>query len=131
MSTLPSTAARDYMRSAVLSATPLRLIVLLYEGAIRQLRTANRRLEEGDDRGRHAALGRALDIVGELVASLDPKHAPEITADLERHYVYVQRCILQGNLERSREKIDAAIRVLDILRSAWTEIERTQPQAAR
>ena len=131
MSTSPSAAARDYMRSAVLSATPLRLIVLLYEGAIRQLRTANRRLEEGDDRGRHAALGRALDIVGELVDSLDPKHGPEIAADIERHYNYVQRCILQGNLERSREKIDAAIRVLDVLRSAWTEIERTHPQAAR
>ena len=131
MSTMPSAAARDYVRSAVLSATPLRLIVLLYEGAIRQLRMANRRLEEGDDRGRHVALGRALDIVGELVQSLDPKPAPEIAADIERHYVFVQRCILQGNLERSREKIDAAIRVLDILRSAFAEVERTHPQVSR
>jgi flagellar secretion chaperone FliS len=131
MTTQASTAAREYVRNAVLSATPVRLVVLLYEGALRQLRSANRRLEEGDVRGRHTALDRALEIVGELQSSLDPAAAPEIAAELDRHYRFVQRIILEGNLEKSTEKIECAIQVLDVLRAAWVEIERTQPPVAR
>src|SRR5262245_10993574 len=131
MSTPASNAARDYMRSAVLSATPIRLVVLLYEGALRQLRLSNRRLDEGDVKGRHAALDRALAIVAELSESLEASAAPEVAAVLDRHYRSLQGRILEGNRDKSTEKIESAIRVLDILRSAWVEIERTQPPAVR
>jgi flagellar protein FliS len=123
MSSNATPAALEYLRAAVLSATPLRLVVLCYDGALRHLRAALRQLEAGDAAATRGSLLRAHDIVSELIGSLDPKAASALVADLERDYRWVLRRITEANLTQRTAAIEDAVRVLDVLRSAWAELE--------
>ncbi len=121
MYTDPRTAHSAYRRGQVGSAGPLRIVVLLYEGAIQSCRTARDRFDEPQTRGE--SLGRAHRIVSELIASLDHEKGGEIAINLERLYRFVLDSITQANVEGDRDALRPVIRALETLLSGWREIE--------
>ena len=110
-----------YQRGQVGSAGPVRIVVLLYEGAIRFVRQA---LEKFDDPGaRGHALGRAHRIVSELLAALDYDAGGEIAQNLDRLYRFVLDEITRANVENEREPLKGVVKVLDALGDGWRQIE--------
>src|SRR5437868_492416 len=96
-------AAATYRQNAVLTATPEKIVKLLYEGAIRHLERG--RLFLSDPKTTHSAqageaLGRALSIVAELRNTLDHKVGGEIASNLDRLYEYSEYQITQANISR-------------------------------
>ena len=110
-----------YQESAVLTATPERLVVMLYDGAHRFLFQAAVAMREGNIEVTNNRLQRAEAIIDELNATLDMS-AGEVAERLRAIYLYCRRHLLQARLKRSAEMIDDVDRLLDTVGDAWRQI---------
>ncbi len=104
------------------TASPEKLVVLLYEGALRQARGARDAHEQGDVGRRGAAISRSLAIVAELQQSLDLEAGGEIARNLRALYFFVTDRLLEANVTNRMEALEEAIGVLETLHEAWAEI---------
>jgi flagellar protein FliS len=124
-----ATASHDvYRESAILTAPPERLVVLLYDGCHRFLlqAAAAMRAEQQAEAGER--LRRAGAIIDELQSSLDLS-AGEVAERLQGVYVFCRRHLSEALVERDPSKIDAVDRLLGDLREAWSEIAAAQVSA--
>ena len=121
MYTDPRVAHAAYRHGQVASAGPVRIIILLYEGALQSCRQAAERFE--DPRQRGESLGRAHRIVTELMASLDHDEGAEIATNLDALYGFVLESITRANVDADKGVLRPAIQVLETLLSGWHEIE--------
>lgn len=116
------TAAEAYRQSTIENAPPIKIVRLLYEGAIRYLDRAE---TAGEAAGRDFTnwLHRADAIVIELRLALDHSHDAEVTRKLEDLYVFVEDEIAQAMRTRSIEHVRNARSVLATLLEAWAAVE--------
>ena len=115
-----------YKETSVTTSSETQLIVMLYEGAIRFLREATDAIGKNNITAKANACDRALAIVQHLHLSLDMERGQEISAELERLYSFIISKIVEGSGQLSAKKLDEAIKVLDILRTAWTELAQKE-----
>jgi flagellar protein FliS len=119
-------AYKKYQRVNVSTADPLRIVIMLYEGAIKYLNQARRLLEEdGPESGQR--IGRTLEIVNYLRNSLDHEQGGQISINLQRLYDYLQDILNEANIHRNGEKIDEAISLFQTLLEGWRGIIAGQP----
>jgi flagellar secretion chaperone FliS len=118
-----------YRRTEAQSASPLQLIVMLYDGALRFLSEARTAQATGNMRKRNDALRRVTDIVAECHTSLDLERGGAVAADLDRLYSYVSGRLLDITVKRDATAIDEVHKLMTTLRSAWADAA-TQPVAA-
>ena len=104
-----------------MTATPGRLVVMLYDGAIRFLFQAAAAMREGARGTALERLDRGEAIVDHLLATLDMS-AGEIAERLEGIYVFCKRLLLEARLERDADKIDLVRGYLTELRESWAQI---------
>ena len=123
-------ATSAYAQSAIESAPPLKIIHMLYEGALRFLEQASAIDHEADPQGYTNKLNRAQDIVSELRISLDPEPAPEIAKRLSELYLFVEDQIHEAIVHSEPERLAPAQDVLTTLLSAWKELEVQTPRAS-
>lgn len=117
----PATASR-YYESSVNTASPIQLVVLLYQGAIRQLKQAAEHIECRNLEGKRVAIDKAMAIVQQLHGSLDMEKGGQIATDLDRLYTYVTSRILEGSTTLDVRSIEEAARILITLSSAWEQL---------
>lgn len=122
-----SFAVAQYKTARIETASPVQIVVQLYDGAIRFMRQAKECIDNKDPGGKGVALRRAHAIVSELQVALDQNKAPELGAQLDRLYEYVLHQITDANMKNSAEPLDPAINVMLNLRSAWAQIATEQP----
>jgi len=112
------------LESDVMSASPHRLITLLYEGADTAIRTAAVHLEDGNVAEKGRAISKALDIVNNgLLAALDRERGGELAERMASLYDYIARLLLKANLDKDPACLEEARRLLGELGSAWREID--------
>lgn len=114
-----------YKETRVKTAGRGRIIVMLYDEAIKQLDTA---LELLDEKSKHLdkvnnAITKAQDIVAELMVSLDFEQGGEIARNLFRLYLYFNDELMEGNIKKDPEPVRRVRKLLAELRSAWKQIE--------
>jgi len=122
--------ALEYRKTEVNTSDRVRIISLLYDGAISFIKMARKRLEEGDIAGKGLFVGKATGVVAELSSSLDMESGGEIAGNLKRLYDYILDRLLYANLKNDAGAFDEAEKVLGILRSAWKEMENRNSCAA-
>jgi flagellar secretion chaperone FliS len=110
-----------YQQQSIMTAPPERLVVMLYDGAIRFLFQAAAALREDARATALERLDRGEAIVDHLLATLDMS-AGEVAERLEGVYVFCKRLLLEARLERDAEKIDLARGYLAELRESWAQI---------
>lgn len=123
-------AAQAYRTSAIENAPPVKIIRLLYEGALRYL---DRAAAVEGDRNTSAYtenLARADAIVSELRLALDHSHEGGVSKELERLYLFAEDCIGRAMHERSPEPIEHARGILATLLEAWVDVDVAEAQAA-
>lgn len=108
--------------SAVNSASPVRLIVLLYEGAMGAIASAKLEMGSNNVSAKARLITRAIDIINGLRAALDPGKGGEIAAALEDLYEYMVRQLTMANLKNDTELLDEVHRLLGELHSAWLSL---------
>jgi len=115
------------LSSKVASATPEKLIRMLYDGALKSIWTAQEHTRQQNISEKGLSISKALAIIGELSGSLNHKVGGEISKNLEALYDYMTRKLLQANVESSLEALEEVENLLSGLRDAWTELS-THPE---
>jgi flagellar protein FliS len=117
-----SYAVAQYRSSQVHTASPARVIVQFYDGALKFLKLGAQALEAKDYAAKGVHLSRAHAIVTELRVNLDSSRAPELTAELDQLYMFVITCITTANMKADAKMLAPAMNILEQLRSAWVQV---------
>lgn len=113
---------RQYRQVQVTTSGRGKLVVMLYNGAIRSLKSAVDLLQRGEMGKKGDQIIKAQDIIMELNLALDLKTGGEIARNLRRIYLYIYRILSEANFHKSTAKIEEAIRLLSILNEAWDAV---------
>jgi flagellar protein FliS len=119
-----------YLESRVLTADPIELVNLLYQGCMQAIREARVHLAEGRIAERSREINKACQIVIELATSLDHERGGEISQRLAVLYDYMQRRLLEANMQQSDTPLADVLGLLGTLSEAWAEIRCTAEKPA-
>jgi flagellar protein FliS len=111
-----------YQDAAVTTQSKGRLIVLLYDGAIKFMRLAIKELEANDFEAKGRYIARAQDIINELNAILDIEAGGEIAANLRKLYFFMNRRLAEANTKRDPQIIREVITLMEELNQSWKAI---------
>jgi flagellar protein FliS len=111
------TIYNQYLESEVMTADPVKLVCMLYRGAIEATAAARRHLRAGEIRERSRQITRAFEILQELSQSLDP--AQEISIRLSDLYAYMQSRLLEANVKQIEEPLAEVENLLSTLLEGW------------
>jgi flagellar protein FliS len=120
----------SYRQTQAQSRTPLELVVMLYDGALRFLAVARDAIERRDIPARREALSRAIAIVSELQSTLKIEEGGELAQSLDSLYGYANQKLLEAAAHNDVKAIDEVRRVFEILRDAWSNIATPATAAA-
>jgi flagellar secretion chaperone FliS len=112
-------ASDEYLQSAVLTATPEQLHLMLYDGAIRFARQAAEALRQNDYETSCEKLLRAQKIITEMKSGLRPDVHPQLCEHMTGLYNFVYWRLVDANLRRDVAAIDEALEILDFQRETW------------
>jgi flagellar secretion chaperone FliS len=111
--------AQAYRQLSVQAASPLGLVVMLYDGVITALIRAIDSIEAHDIEAKCRHLNRALAIIIQLEGTLNFEEGGEIARNLQGFYAYAQAKITKANIENAAEIIYSLIEHFTALRDAW------------
>lgn len=117
---------QGYRRTNVTTASPKKLVLMCYEGAIDQLKITKQMMAEQDYEGKVKAITKAQDIIKELLCSLDYEKGGDIATNLGSLYNYMLRRIIHADVKSDQNAIDEVVGMLSELKSAWEEIFNRQ-----
>lgn len=112
-----------YRQSAVQTANPAQLVLMLYEGAIRFVRIGIEGIGKHDLYKANQNLGKAQTIVSELMSTLD--YSYDISKNLFAMYEYINYLLIQSNVKKSIEPAQEALGYLMDLYETWIQVSKT------
>jgi flagellar protein FliS len=111
-----------YQQTAIGTQSKGRLIVMLYDGAIKFMKLAVREMEAGNYAAKGEYINRAQDIINELSAVLDVEAGGEIAHNLRRLYLFMNRRLSEANAKRDPQMIAEVIHLMEELNQSWKAI---------
>lgn len=114
-------AYKKYKTASVTSASKEKLLLMLYEAAIRFTKKAQQAMEDNDIAERGLNIGKAFDIVIELNSTLNHEVAPELASNLEQLYMFITDQYTKANAYGDKEAIANALKILEVLHKGWEE----------
>jgi len=111
-----------YQQTAIGTQSKGRLIVMLYDGAIKFMKLAIRELEAENYAAKGRYINRAQDIINELNAVLDMDSGGDISQNLRRLYLFVNRRLSEANAKRDPQMIREVIALMEELNQSWRAI---------
>jgi flagellar protein FliS len=110
-----------YKQTSVQSASKEKILLMLYEGAIRFVKQALIAIDQKNIADRGMNIGRAYDVVMELNNSLNHEVGGEIAKNLEQLYMFITEQFTKSNATGQRKPLEDALKVLETLYSGWVE----------
>ena len=111
-----------YQENAVTTQSKGRLIVLLYEGAIKFMKLAINELQEGNKQAKGQYINKAKDIINELNAVLDMDAGGEIADNLRKLYLFMDQRLTEANIKCDPQMIREVISLMEELNQSWKAI---------
>ena len=121
MTAFATASPAAYKQQSIMTAPPERLVIMLYDGAIRFFFQAAAAMRENARATALERLDRGEAIVDHLLATLDMS-AGEVAQRLEGVYVFCKRLLMEARLERDADKVDLVRGYLGELRESWAQI---------
>ncbi|AOQ23422.1 Flagellar secretion chaperone FliS [Moorella thermoacetica] len=109
-----------YRQNQVQTLSQEKLVLMLYDGALRFCRQGLVAMEQNDYAAVSNNLGRAEDILSELMATLN-RDVGDIAENLYKLYDFMYRHLVQANVKKSGKMINEVIELLQQLRDTWEE----------
>ncbi|HZV24039.1 MAG TPA: flagellar export chaperone FliS [Luteimonas sp.] len=109
--------------SAVLDASPHRLVTLMLAGVRERLRLAAACMDKGDIPRKGQAISEASMIIGELDGSLDHEAGGDIAAGLAALYEYSQRRLFEANARNDAAAVMEVDTLFADIEAAWQAID--------
>ncbi|MBT4761874.1 MAG: flagellar export chaperone FliS [Bdellovibrionaceae bacterium] len=110
---------QKYKSANVESASREKLLLLLYEGAIKHIKKSMLAVEANNIAERGTNIGRAYDIIMELNNTLNHEVGGEIAKNLEQLYMFITEQLTQANIDGSKEPLENALKVTTTLYEGW------------
>lgn len=111
-----------YRQSSVQTSNPAQLVIMLYDGAIRFVKTAIDGLAQKDNEKISLNLGKAQTIISELMSTLDRSY--DISKNLHSLYEYTNYLLVEANIRKDVAKAEEAIGYLTDLRETWLQASK-------
>ncbi len=111
-----------YQDNTITTQSKGRLIVMLYDGAIKFMRLAIKELEANNYEAKGRYINRAQDIINELNAVLDMDAGGEIAANLRKLYCFMNNRLSEANIKRDPQMIRDVIKLMEELNQSWKAI---------
>ena len=121
---------QTYQQVGVTTASKEKILIMLYDGAIKFCETAKRKIKENDMAAKGEALVSAQAIIHELIHSLNYKIAPELCQNLENLYMFMSDQLSDANVKIDIKPIDNTISLLKTLRDAWSKAVNNKGKTA-
>lgn len=112
---------KQYQQTQIQTATPEKLLIMLYNGAINFLNKSKAYMEQRDFAQTNTFLLKAQAIITEFMNTIDWEPNPEFAQNLYNLYEFMNYTLVQANIRKDPEKIDVVIDLLKTLKSAWEE----------
>ena len=112
-----------YKKASVNTLDQNKLIIMLYDGAIKNANFAVQYMESGEIEKVHDSLIKTKNIVTELLATLNMEQGGEIAKNLKSLYSYMFSLLIEANMEKKSEPVLTVIDLLKELRGAWVQIK--------
>ncbi len=118
----------NYLENQVLNASPVELIIMLYNKAISSLKVAARLMESKDNnpeavKKRAEAFGKAVEIIAYLQATLNHEKGKEIAKNLDEIYQILIDELIRAQATGDVEVVRKSIEILEELKKAWEDIK--------
>ncbi len=114
--------SHKYLAQQIMSASPAKLVAMLYERAITLLRETIEAIEAGDVERRWRANGKATEVVSHLWGTLDRDRGGEIAENLNRVYGFMIMRLTMVDVENDAQAAREVIELLEPLRRSWHEL---------
>lgn len=111
-----------YQETSVTTESKGRLIVMLYDGAIKFMRLAIQELEARNYEAKGRYIGKAQDIINELNTVLDMEAGGEVSANLRKLYVFMSSHLSKANAECNPQLIRDVISLMEELNKGWRAV---------
>ena len=118
-----SNYALEYQKQAANVASPVGLVVMLYDGALKFMEQGKAAMIRNDLPAQNQNLQRAQKIVFHLMATLDMEKGGEISANLMSLYNYVIERLVSANVHDKTSFVEDAIRTFTELRGGWADLD--------
>jgi flagellar protein FliS len=119
---------KTYQKTQVTTASREKILLMLYEGAIRFVKHAQVAMQEKKIAEKGKYISKATAILSELMATLDFKVGGQLAIDLENLYVYMIDKLIEGNINNDVECLKSVENILRTLYTAWQDvIENPRP----
>ena len=112
---------QKYKTTSVQSASREKILLMLYEGAIKFTKLAVKAIEEKKIADRGINIGRAFDIIMELNNTLDHKVGGEVASQLEQLYMFMMEQYTKANITGNAEPLHANLKLLNTLYDGWVQ----------
>jgi len=122
--------SNTYQEIAVQTSSPTKLVVMLYEGAIRFLGQSVTAIKSKDIDTKRQSIDRAMAVIQHLQSTLDRDRGGDVAAELDRLYIYITSKVLEGSTKLQTGPIEEAIKLLNVLLSGWEEIVKKEQENA-
>ena len=118
-----------YKKASVNTLDQNKLIIMLYDGAIKNANFAVQHMKSGEIEKVHDSLIKTKNIVTELLATLNMDQGGEIAQNLKSLYSFMFSQLIEANMEKKSEPVLNVIDLLKELRGAWIQIrEKRKPE---
>lgn len=116
-----------YMNIQVQTASPGELTLMLYNGCLKFMKQALDAINNKDFISKNANIKRSIDIVDELLITLNPKY--EISNNLSALYVFIKEKLIEANLRLDVNSLSVSIELITELRDTWVVALKTVKKA--
>ena len=119
-------SADQYKQMQIKTAGPGKLLLMLYQGAIKFMKLAKKNIKEGKIEESHKNIIKAQNIILELQSTLNKEQGGQIAVQLESLYDFIYRELIQANLNKNTKHLDNVIPLVEELFVTYKEIIMVQ-----
>jgi len=118
---------QNYNENKILNASKPELTLMLYEGSIKFLNTANMAIEKGDIQKAHENIMKTEKIIDYLRQTLNMEY--DIAQDFENMYSYIANRLIDANIGKDKEILDEINAHMHAIRDNWLEVMKANKVA--
>jgi flagellar protein FliS len=119
---MSTNAYKKYQKTQVTTASREKILLMLYEGAIRFTKLAQQHMKEKNIAEKGKYISKATAILSELMSTLDFKAGGKLAADLENLYVFMIDKLIEANITNDLEHLKVVENLLMTLYTAWKDV---------
>lgn len=115
-------ANNQYINNQIMTASKKKLLIMLYEGVIKNLKLAEKSMESKDVEKINYYLTKTQSIILELMSTLNFELGGDIAENLYKLYDYMYVKLIQANIDKDLESILEVRNYMEELKNTWIQI---------